>query len=91
MAIAVDPTAAVHEGIELLVAIIEPRLGARGSLVPSRIACDAPEQLSADEARRLSTALARAADLAEEANRKLLPILESYTETRDRLLAEEPA
>jgi hypothetical protein len=87
----VDPAAHVHEGVELLVSIQEPRIGARGSLVPSRIACEAPEHLSADEARRLAETLTRAAELADEADRKLLPILEHYGETRDAILAAETA
>lgn len=77
---------AVHQGVELLVSVQEPRIAARGSLVPSQITCEPPEQMDADEARRLAAALNRAADLADEADRKLLPILESYAETRDRLL-----
>jgi hypothetical protein len=80
------PDPDVHQGIELLVSIIEPRLAPRGSLVPSRIACDAPEHMSADEARRLATALNSAADLADEADRKLIPILESFAKTRDAIL-----
>jgi hypothetical protein len=84
-----DPTSGVHAGIELLVSIIEPRLGARGSLIGARIACDAPEALSSDEARRLGDALQAAADLADEADRKLLPILESFAEVRDGLLYED--
>jgi hypothetical protein len=55
--------------------------------VPSRIACDAPEHMGADEARRLAAALNRSADLADDADRKLLPILESYAEVRRGLLA----
>jgi hypothetical protein len=83
------PAEDVHQGIELLVSIIEPRLGVRGSLIPASVTCDMPDQLSGDEARRLADALRRAADLAEEADRKLLPILETYSETRDAILAPE--
>ena len=77
---------AVQQGIELLVSVVEPRIAARGSLVPSRVVCEPPEQMDADEARRLATALNRAADLAGEADRKLLPILQSYADGRDSLL-----
>jgi hypothetical protein len=44
-----------------------------------------PDQLSGNEARRLADALRRAADLADEADRRLLPILQSYAEMRDRI------
>jgi hypothetical protein len=81
-----DTATAVHQGIELLVSVVEPRLGARGSLIPASVKCDVPDAMSADEARRLSEALRRAADLADEADRRLLPILESYAEVRDGLL-----
>jgi hypothetical protein len=81
----------VHQGIELLVSIIEPRLAPRGSLVPSRIACDVPEHLSPNEARRLAAALTSTADLADQADRKLIPILESYAETRDAILHRDSA
>jgi len=80
---------AVHQGVELLVSVVEPRIAARGSLVPAEIHCDTPEQLDADEARRLAAALKGAADLADEADRKLLPILESYAEVRDAILSPE--
>jgi hypothetical protein len=88
---ATDPAAGVHEGIELLVSILEPRLGARGGLVGAKISLNAPSTMSPDEARRLAAALSRAAEHADEVDRKLLPILESYAEARDRLLYEEPA
>jgi hypothetical protein len=82
-----DPTSGVEQGIELLVSILEPRLGARGSLIGAKVVCDPPETLSPDQARRLADALERAADLAHEADGKLIPILEAFVETRDRLLA----
>jgi hypothetical protein len=81
----------VASSVELLVSIIEPRLGVRGSLIGARITCDPPETLSSSEARRLGDALARAAALADEADRKLLPILESYSEVRGGLLNEATA
>jgi hypothetical protein len=79
----------VHQGIELLVQILEPRLGARGSLLGARVACDAPEDMSPTDARRLGNALLKAAEVAEEADRRLLPVLESFAEVRDGLLYED--
>jgi hypothetical protein len=82
-----DATSGVEQGIELLVSILEPRLGARGSLIGAKVVCDQTESLSPDQARRLANALERAANLADEADRKLIPILEAFAETRDRILA----
>jgi hypothetical protein len=84
-----DPAGHVHDGVELLVSIIEPRLAPRGSLIGARVTSDAPEHMSTDEARRLASALGRAADMADEADRRLLPILESYAETRDAILQRD--
>ena len=81
-----DPTSGVGQSLQLLVSILEPHLAARGSLIGAKVVCDPPEAMFSDEARRLADALVRAGDVADEADRKLLPILESYAEVRDGLL-----
>jgi hypothetical protein len=55
-------------------------------LIGAKVACDPPETLSPDQARRLADALERAADLADKADGELIPVLETFAETRDRLL-----
>lgn len=82
----------VESAIEALVLVREPRIGTRG-LVGAKIAIESDASfgsLSSGEARRLAGALERAADQAEQADQELIPILETYAETRDRLLVGGP-
>jgi len=77
----------VESNVELLVQVMEPRLTLR-SVVGARvaIASDHLKEMTPYEARRLGDALRSAAGLAEQADERLLPILDSFASERDRLL-----
>jgi len=77
----------VESNVELLVQVMEPRLTLR-SVVGARvaIASDHLKEMTPYEARHLGDALCSAAGLAEQADERLLPILDSFVSERDRLL-----